>query len=50
MKNDPAFVVNRFRWGGWGMTVSLDEKGLATALISMGKNLQRVEGGLYTFG
>jgi hypothetical protein len=42
--NDPEFVVNRFRWGGWGMTFNMDEKGLAGALISMGRNLDRVLG------
>ncbi|MCA9193264.1 MAG: hypothetical protein KDB03_15945 [Planctomycetales bacterium] len=40
--NDPAFVINRFRWGGWGMTVSMDEDGLATALVKMGLNMPRI--------
>lgn len=42
MRDDPAFVINRFRWGGWGMTVSMDEQGLADALFAMGTNMQRV--------
>lgn len=40
--NDEAFVVNRFRWGGLGVTFSLDEAGLAHALVRMGHNLPRV--------
>lgn len=42
MRNDPAFVINRFRWGGWGVTVSMDEDGLAAALADMGRNIPRV--------
>ncbi|HMB69165.1 MAG TPA: hypothetical protein VKU85_07625 [bacterium] len=42
MKCDPAFVINRFRWGSLGVTVSMDEDGLATALVRMGRNLPRV--------
>ncbi len=41
-QNDPAFVINRFRWGSWGMTASLDEDGLAAALVKMRGNLRRV--------
>ncbi len=44
MRNDAAFVVNRFRWGGLGMTFSLDEEGLARGLVQMGHNLPRVLG------
>ncbi|MEZ6134538.1 MAG: hypothetical protein R3C53_06485 [Pirellulaceae bacterium] len=40
--NDPAFVINRFRWGSLGVTVSMDEDGLAEALVGMRGNLQRV--------
>lgn len=40
--NDEAFVVNRFRWGGLGVTFSMDEAGLAHALVRMGHNLPRV--------
>ncbi len=42
MKSDPAFVINRFRWGSFGMTLSMDEKGLAQALVKMGTNMRRV--------
>lgn len=44
MRHDPAFVVNRFRWGGAGVTFSLDEAGLARALVRMGHNMPRVRG------
>ena len=40
---DPAFVVNRYRWGGWGMTFRLDTEGLAKCLINMGGNFRRVK-------
>jgi hypothetical protein len=43
MKSDPAFVINRFRWGSLGITVSMDEKGLANAMIGMGRNVPRVK-------
>ena len=43
MQNDPAFVVNRFRWGGWGVTFNMDERGLAEGLLSMGNNMARVQ-------
>lgn len=42
VKQDPAFIINRFRWGSIGMTFSMDEKGLATALAQMDRNLPRV--------
>jgi hypothetical protein len=42
LKRDPAFVVNRFRWGGLGVTFSMDEDGLARALAAMGANTRRV--------
>jgi len=40
--HDPAFVVNSFRWGGLGVTLSLDEEGLAAYLAEMGANVRRV--------
>ena len=43
LKRDPAFVVNRFRVGGLGVTVNMDEDGLARALVAMGTNLRRVQ-------
>ena len=42
MKTDPAFVVNRFRIGALGLTVRMDEEGLADCLLAMGTNLPRV--------
>lgn len=42
MKEDPAFTINRFRTGGWGMTFNMDEEGLADCLIAMGVNMRRV--------
>ena len=42
VENDPRFVINRFRWGGWGVTFSMDEDGLAAALVQMGRNIPRV--------
>jgi len=42
MKRDPAFVVNRFRWGGLGVTFSMDEDGLAASLAAMGTSTDRV--------
>lgn len=42
LRADPAFVVNRFRWGGLGVTFSMDERGLAKCLIAMGTNMRRV--------
>ncbi len=42
-QNDPSFVINRFRWGSFGVTVSLDEEGLADALVAMRGNLPRVQ-------
>jgi hypothetical protein len=42
LKQDPTFVVNRFRWGSLGMTVSMDERGVAEALVEMGRNFTRV--------
>ncbi len=42
LRHDPAFVVNRFRWGSLGVTVSMDEEGLARCLFEMGQNFERV--------
>ncbi len=42
LKDDPEFVVNRFRTGGWGMTFNMDEQGLADCLAAMGTNMERV--------
>jgi hypothetical protein len=42
LADDATFVVNRFRWGSFGMTASMDEKGLAKALAAMGTNIPRV--------
>jgi hypothetical protein len=42
LKKDPAFVVNRFRAGSWGMTFRMDEDGLAACLAAMGPNMPRV--------
>lgn len=42
LKDDPAFVINRFRIGGWGMTFNMDEEGLAKCLAAMDTNMPRV--------
>lgn len=44
MKHDPEFVINRFRTGGYGMTFNMNEEALATALVGMGTNADRVYG------
>jgi len=41
-RDDATFVVNAFRWGMWRMTTSMDEKGLADALVEMGTNMDRI--------
>jgi len=43
MNNDPEFTVNRRRWGGLGITFSMDEEGLADDLISFGNNHPRIQ-------
>ena len=43
MNSDAEFLVNRFRTGGWGMTLNMDEKGLAQCLFGMGINMERVK-------
>jgi hypothetical protein len=42
MKHDPEFVINRHRWGGYGMTFSMDEAGLANTLVEIGANPDRL--------
>lgn len=42
LSRDPAFVVNRYRWGSVGVTFKLDTDGLAQCLIAMGGNFRRV--------
>jgi len=42
LRDDAAFVVNRFRFGSFGLTASMNERGLAAALVEMGQNLPRV--------
>jgi hypothetical protein len=43
LKKDPAFVINRFRVGGLGMTFNMDEEGLAKSLAAMSTNMPRVK-------
>jgi len=43
MNQDAEFVVNRFRWGSFRMTASMDEKGLASYLSKMGNNPRRLK-------
>lgn len=42
LADDATFVVNHYRWGSFGMTASMDEKGLAQALKNMSINIPRV--------
>lgn len=39
---DAEFFVNKFRTGGWGMTVNMDEKGLAQACADLGNHTDRL--------
>lgn len=41
-RDDPTFVVNRFRVGMLRMTAHMDEAGLAGALHDMGSNMPRI--------
>ncbi len=41
-KHDAEFVVNSFRTGGWGMTVNMDEVGLAKYCAALGNNADRL--------
>jgi hypothetical protein len=43
LQDDPRFIINRFRTGGWGMTFNMDEQGLANCLAAMGTNMPRVK-------
>lgn len=43
MKNEPEFLVNRYRIGGLHVTFSMDEEGLAQALVDMSLNMARVK-------
>jgi hypothetical protein len=42
MQNDAEFVVNRFRWGSFGMTANMDERGLGRYMVRMGNNPPRL--------
>ncbi len=42
LKNDAEFIVNRFRWGSFGLTASMDEDGLAACLVEMETNMPRI--------
>jgi len=42
-QHDAEFVINRFRWGSFRMTFSMDEEGLAQALVDMGVNPPRLK-------
>lgn len=39
---DAEFFVNKYRTGGWGMTVNMDEKGLARACADLGNHTDRL--------
>ncbi|MDZ4848958.1 MAG: hypothetical protein SGI77_06670 [Pirellulaceae bacterium] len=43
MRDDPRFIINRFRTGSWGVTINMDEAGLAKCLAAMQTNIQRVK-------
>lgn len=43
MSHDAEFTVNRFRWGSFRMTVSMDEEGLANYLVRVGNNPTRLK-------
>lgn len=40
--DDAAFAINKHRVGGWSLTLSMDEEGLAQDLVKMGLNEPRV--------
>ena len=44
LQHDAEFIVNRFRWGAFGLTASLDEKGLAGFMVRIGNNPKRLRG------
>ena len=41
-RDDPVFIVNQYRWGALRLTASMDEAGLANALVGMGINMPRI--------
>jgi len=41
-QDDAEFFVNRFRWGSFGLTASMDEEGIASALVKIGTNIPRI--------
>lgn len=43
MEYDAEFIVNRFRWGSFGMTARMDETGLAKFCVSLDKNTPRLK-------
>jgi hypothetical protein len=43
-KHDGEFICNRFRWGSFGLTVNMDEQGLADFMVKEAHNLPRIEG------
>lgn len=43
MQNDAEFVVNRFRWGSFGLTAQMDEEGLADFCVRIGNNPPRLK-------
>lgn len=43
MRDDAEFVVNRFRWGSFGMTASMNEEGLANYCAAIGNNPPRLK-------
>ena len=43
-KYDGEFICNRFRWGSFGVTVNMDEQGLANFMIKEARNMPRIEG------
>ncbi len=42
MERDAEFVINRFRFGGFGMTADMDEEGLAQFMVGLGPNTRRL--------
>lgn len=44
LEHDAEFTVNRFRWGSFAMTASMDEEGLARYCVSIGNNPLRLKG------
>lgn len=42
MRDDAEFVVNRFRWGSFGLTANMDEEGLANYCVTIGNNPPRL--------